>query len=65
MPTHDITVDEKNQEIVIRLPLSAPTPSKSGKTLVIGGTSGFQKKPVKLAGETITVSWSVNVVIPR
>jgi hypothetical protein len=45
---------EKN-ELVIRLPLQEPTPSGSGKTLVIASTHGNQKTGVQFKGKEVTV----------
>jgi len=51
---------EKN-ELVIRLPLTAPTPSKSGKTLLVATTHGLQNTTAEVDGKSVIVS--VNAMI--
>lgn len=51
---------EKN-ELVIRMPLQKPQPSKSGKTLVVATTGGFVQTDAKVEGKA--VSLSLNAVI--
>jgi hypothetical protein len=48
--------------IVIEMELTNPTPSTSGKTLVVGTTHGFRNFGVELDGKQI--SGSVNLTIP-
>ena len=45
---------EKN-ELVIRLPLQTPTPSTSGKTLVVASTHGNKETTAMVNGKPITV----------
>lgn len=39
--------------LVIRIPIKAPTPSSSGKTLVVASTPGNQKTAVQIEGKAI------------
>ena len=43
-----VTIDKN--ELVIRIPLQKPTPSASGKTLVIATSHGNQKTDCELKG---------------
>jgi hypothetical protein len=40
---------------VITLPLEKPTPSASGKTLVVASTHGNQRTTVEIDGKPVTV----------
>ena len=51
---------EKN-ELVIRIPLQKPTPSKSGKTLVVATTGGFVQTDAKVDGKPVAVSLNATV----
>ena len=42
-------------KLVIRLPLQAPTPSASGKTLVVATTRGNLKTSVMIDGKPVTI----------
>lgn len=46
----------EGKELVIRVPLLEPTPSKSGKTYLIGSTSGFTKVDLVHGGKQVSVS---------
>lgn len=46
---------EKN-ELVIRIPLSRPTPSASGKTMVVASTRGNQPTTATIDGKPLVVS---------
>jgi len=48
--------------IVIEMELTNPTPSTSGKTLVVGTTHGFRTFGVEVDGKP--VSGSINLTIP-
>lgn len=52
-----------NNELVIRLPLGKPTPSASGKTLVVATSHGNQKTEAKVDGKPIVIG--VNAYIQR
>lgn len=54
----------KNGVLCLEIPLTGPTESKSGKTMVIATTSGFQQ-PASLKYEGKQVSISLNAVIPK
>ena len=41
--------------LVITLPLEKPTPSASGKTLVVASTHGNQRTTVEIEGKPVTV----------
>lgn len=51
----NVTIEK--QELVIRIPLSAPRPSASGKTLVIASTNGNMRTDAKepTTGRQITI----------
>lgn len=53
---------EKN-ELVIRIPLQAPAPSASGKTLVVASSHGNQKTEALVDGKPVTIG--VNAYISR
>ena len=52
----------ENGFLVIKLPLQTPTPSGSGKTLVIASTRGNVKNGLLHAGKPVTIG--VNAYIP-
>lgn len=57
------TLDGKKNELTLIIPLSKPTPSKSGKTLMVGTTNGFQALDgVQVDGKPVKAS--INVTIP-
>jgi len=41
--------------LVVTLPLEKPTPSASGKTLVVASTHGNQRTTVQIDGKFVTV----------
>src|SRR6266511_367513 len=43
----DLSVTREGDTLVIRIPITAPTPSSSGKTLVVASTRGNQKMAVR------------------
>ena len=45
----------KNGKLIITMELSEPTPSKSGKTLVIATSHGNQPTTVQVDGKVVTV----------
>jgi hypothetical protein len=53
---------EKN-ELVIRLPLSAPRPSASGKTLVVATTGGNKPTSAMVDGKPVVIG--VNAYIAK
>lgn len=57
------TLDAKKNELTLVIPLSKPSPSKSGKTLMVGTTNGFQALDgVQVDGKSVKAS--INVTIP-
>ncbi len=55
-------VEVKDGKLVITLPLQPPTRSKTGRSLIVATTSGFQRSTAKVEGHEIAVS--VNACIP-
>jgi hypothetical protein len=49
----DLTVTRDGDTLVIRIPIKAPTPSSSGKTLVVASTRGNQKTGVQIDGKDL------------
>jgi hypothetical protein len=52
-----------NNNLVITLPLQAPTPSSSGKTLVVATSSGNKTTDAKIDGKEVVVG--VNAYIKK
>lgn len=50
-----VTVDKKKKTLTIVLPLQDPTPSGSGKNLVIATTRGNMVTDAEYDGEPITI----------
>jgi hypothetical protein len=50
-----LEVDKDKGELVIRIPLQQPTPSASGKTLVIASTRGNVTTKTEYDGKPITI----------
>ncbi len=57
----EVTIDGK--DLVIRVPLQKPTPSASGKTLVVASTRGNMATTALVDGKPITLG--LNAYIPR
>lgn len=49
----DLSVTREGDMLVIRIPITAPTPSSSGKTLVVASTRGNQKTVVQIDGKDL------------
>ncbi len=49
----DLSVTREGDTLVIRIPIKAPTPSASGKTLVVASTRGSQKTAVQIEGKDL------------
>jgi hypothetical protein len=49
----DLTVTRDGDVLVIRIPIGKPTPSASGKTLVVASTRGNQKTSVQIDGKDL------------
>ncbi len=52
----------EGNELVIRMPLQKPTPSATGKTLVVASSRGNVKTSAQVDGKPITIG--VNAYIP-
>lgn len=48
-------IDKKANEIVIRLPMTAPTPSKTGKSLTVASSHGNQATTATIDGKPVYV----------
>ena len=49
----DLTVTREGDMLVIRIPITTPKPSSSGKTLVVASTRGNQKTGVQIDGKDL------------
>ncbi|MGH2498730.1 MAG: hypothetical protein ACRDF0_01335 [Candidatus Limnocylindria bacterium] len=49
----ELTVTRDGDTLVIRIPMKPPTPSSSGKTLVVASTHGNQKTGVQIDGKDL------------
>ncbi|MEK7863550.1 MAG: hypothetical protein AAB295_09840 [Chloroflexota bacterium] len=49
----DLSVTREGDTLVIRIPIGEPTPSASGKTLVVASTHGNQKTTVQIDGKDL------------
>ena len=56
-------VSKENGDLVIRIPLTEPRPSSSGKTLVVATSGGNKQTEVQVDGQTVTVG--VNAYIRK
>jgi hypothetical protein len=50
-----IKVEIKGKRLIIDMPLESPTPSSSGKTLVVASTRGNFKSDVRVNGLPVTI----------
>jgi hypothetical protein len=57
----EVKIEKGN--LVITMPLEKPTPSASGKTMVVASTHGNQKTGVEIDGKEVIVG--VNAYIKR
>ena len=62
-PSGTVEVRIEGRDLVIRLPLQEPTPSASGKTLVVATTRGNVRTTLEYEGKPLTIG--VNAYIPR
>ena len=51
----DLTVTRDDDMLVIRIPIKTPTPSASGKTLVVASTRGNQRTGVQIDGKDLYI----------
>jgi hypothetical protein len=49
----ELTVNREGDVLVIRIPIGPPTPSASGKTLVVASTRGNQKTGMQVDGKDL------------
>lgn len=63
MPTETAIAKVEGNTLVIRLPLQTPTPSASGKTLVVATTHGNQRTDALVNGVPVTIG--VNAYIKK
>lgn len=56
-------VKVEGNELVIRIPMGTPTPSASGKTLVVASTRGNQQTDCQVQGKNVVIG--LNAYIPR
>lgn len=58
-----VTVEkEGNVDVLqVRIPLQAPAPSATGKTLVVAKTGGFYKSDAKVGGKEIGLNLTATV----
>lgn len=57
-----MTTEVKDGKLVITIPLQKPTPSASGKTLVVASSRGNVQTGAQVDGKNITIG--VNAYIP-
>lgn len=51
----DLSVTREGETLVIRIPIQKPTPSATGKTLVVASTRGNQKSGLQIDGKDVHV----------
>lgn len=49
----ELSVTREGDTLVIRIPIQAPTPSASGKTLVVASTRGNQRTALQIDGKDL------------
>jgi hypothetical protein len=50
-----LNVTREGDMLVIRIPIQAPAPSSSGKTLVVASTHGNQRSGIQIEGKDVFV----------
>jgi hypothetical protein len=63
MNADQVTVTVEGKTLVIKLPLQEPTPSATGKTLVVASTHGNMTTTAMVNGKAVVVG--VNAYIKR
>jgi hypothetical protein len=58
-------VEIKNGRLIISLKLRKPTPSKSGKTLLVASTRGVKSSNEKVSGRRVRVNANAFIDIHR
>lgn len=57
-----MTVTIEKNELVLRVPLNdSPSPSKSGKTLIVASSHGIVQTAVQVDGKTVQVGFNAFV----
>jgi hypothetical protein len=51
----NVKAEIKGKNLVITLPMQSPTPSSSGKTMVIATTRGNVKTDLEVKGKPVTI----------
>ena len=59
----NVKIDEKTNEMVIRVPLGTLRPSKSGKTILVATSGGNKPTTATVDGKPVTIG--LNAYIPR
>jgi hypothetical protein len=59
----NVSINDKKTHLLIEIPMQAPTPSASGKTLVVATTRGNMKTSATVNGKPITIG--LNAYIAR
>ena len=57
----EIVDDEGKQKLVITVDLEKPTPSSSGKTLVVASSRGNQATEVSIEGKPVIVGFNAYI----
>jgi hypothetical protein len=63
MTNATVTIDEKARTLTVVLPLQTPTPSASGKTLVVASTRGNMATTAVIDGKPVIIG--VNAYIAK
>jgi hypothetical protein len=58
-----MTTEIKNGNLIVTIPLQTPTPSSSGKTLVVASSRGNAKTTALVDGKPVTIG--LNAYITR
>ncbi len=58
-----MTVEKKGNKLIIEIDLEKPTPSSSGKTLVVASTHGNTVTNIEIDGKPITIG--INAYISK
>jgi hypothetical protein len=57
----DLTVTRDGDTLVIRIPLQKPTPSSTGKTMVVASTHSNKKTALQIDGRDVHVGVNAHV----
>lgn len=50
-----VVMDQENKCLLIKMPLTPPTPSASGKTLSVASTHGNMSTPAEINGQRVVI----------